>query len=435
MTKIVKSNWVSDGDTVRLSMPLAKVDKENRLVSGYATLDNVDSQGDVVLAEASAKAFARARGNLREMHQSVAVGRVVDFREDEFYDSEDNKFYRGIFVTAYVSKGAADTWEKVLDGTLTGFSIGGSIIEASNEFVKDSGQTVRFIKDYDLVELSLVDNPANQLANVFSISKSSNGSVTVKGMAVDTEIENVFYCEDHPTALKASSEDSAKCVECNTKMENIGWFETGGDRAEKVRNVVTKFLGLDAADENAEGEGGVEMAKKDETNTTDETVETGHEAGDPTEVPTPAVPADEPVDEVVEPEAETTEVAEVEEVTDDEEVISKKIDELHDAVKDSLEKTRNETSEQVAALEKKIDEINEAFVTKASELEGKFNEFGEKLETAKSRLAQFEKSLDSINSSEAFRKSADLETESPETNVQKSKTTWNGAFSVDTLLR
>lgn len=438
MTKIVKSNWVSDGDTVRLSMPLAKVDKENRLVSGYATLDNVDSQGDVVLAEASAKAFARARGNLREMHQSVAVGRVVDFREDEFFDSETNKFYRGIFVTAYVSKGASDTWEKVLDGTLTGFSIGGSITESSNEFVKEAnngeGAQVRFIKDYDLVELSLVDNPANQLANVFSISKSAEGSVTVKGMAVDTEIENVFYCVDHPTALKATSDETAKCVECNTKMENIGWFEVGGDRAEKVRNVVTKFLGLDAADENAEGEGGVEMAKKNDE--TLETVETGNEAGDPTEVPTPTVPADEAVDEVVEPEAETTEeVAKVDEVTDDEEVISKKIDELHDAVKDSLEKTRSETTEQVAALEKKIDEINATFVAKASELEGKFNEFGEKLETAKSRLAQFEKSLDSINSSEAFRKSADIEEVSPETNVQKSKTTWNGAFSVDTLLR
>ena len=439
MTKIVKSNWVTDGDNIRLSMPLAKVNKEERLVSGYATLDNVDSQGDVVLAEASAKAFARARGNLREMHQSIAVGKIVDFREDEFYNTEDSKFYRGIFVTAYVSKGAQDTWEKVLDGTLTGFSIGGSIIEASNEFVKDSGETVRFIKDYDLVELSLVDNPANQLANVFSITKASNGSVTVKGMTVETEIENVFYCKDHPTALKASKESSAKCVECDKTMENIGWFETGGDRAEKVREVVAKFLSPNATDE--EGEGGVEMAKKEETNPAEEleTVATGNEAGDPTEVPPPADDdADEQVVKGVEETPEETAAAEevvgVDEVADEEEVISKKIDELHDAVKDSLEKSRNETSEQVAALEKKIDEINSAFIEKASELENRFSEFGEKLETAKSRLADFEKSLNSINSSEAFRKSADLE-ESPEEHVQKSKTTWNGAFSVDTLLR
>lgn len=444
MTKFVKSNWATDGNSMRLTMPLSKVDKENRLVSGFATLDNVDTQGDVVLAEASAKAFARARGNLREMHQSIAVGKIVDFKEDEFADvdpvTNKVKFYRGIFVTAYVSKGAADTWEKVLDGTLTGFSIGGSIIEASNEFVKEAnggkGAQVRFIKDYDLVELSLVDNPANQLANVFSISKSATGSVTVKGMAAETEIENVFYCKEHPTALKATVEATAQCIECNKEMENIGWFETGGDRAEKVRDVVTKFLGLAAEDA---GEGGVEMPKINKKTTEDtntvETVETGHEAGDPTEVPTPVQPADDAVDvdETDNEEVTEEEATDVEEVADEEEAISKKIDELHEAVKDSLEKSKSESAEQIATLEKKIDEISEKFVAKTSELEEKFSEFGEKLETAKSRLAAFEKSLEVINSSEAFKKSADLE-ESAEP-VQKSKTTWNGAFSIDNVLR
>jgi len=417
-------------------MPFAKVDKENRLVSGYATLDNVDTQGDVVLAEASAKAFERARGNLREMHQSIAVGKIVDFREDEFF--HEGQFYRGIYVTARVSKGAPDTWEKVLDGTLSGFSIGGNIIEATNEFVKEAGTTVRFIKDYDLVELSLVDNPANQLANVFSIQKSATGSVTVKGMVAETVIENVFYCVTDGE-IQSKTAEEAKCLECGSAMKNIGWFEAGSDRAEKVNDVVAKFLSPNAAVENSEGEGGVDMAKSETTNTdVDETVETGHEEGDPTEVPSPAEPADEPAADVDETDTEKAELveedaADVDEVTDEEEVISKKIDELKDAVHTSLEKTRDETKEQVAALEKKIDEINDSFTKKASELESKFSEFGEKLETAKSKLASFEKSLETINSSEAFRKSADLDNEPAEKNVQKSKTTWNGAFSVDNL--
>lgn len=435
MTKIVKSQWTTDGNTVRMSMPFAKVDQQNRLVSGFATLDNVDSQGDVVLAEASAKAFARARGNIREMHQPLAVGRIVDFREDEFYDTEEQKFYRGVYVTARVSLGAEDTWQKVLDGTLSGFSIGGNIIDATNEFNKDSGTTVRFIKDYELVELSLVDNPANQLANVFSIQKSASGSV-IKGMVADTVIENVFYCINDKE-IQAKSTESATCLECGSEMKNIGWFESGNDRAEKVNDVVAKFLSQNAADENSEtGEGGVEMAKKD---TTDESVETGHEAGEETEVPVPAESDDVPAEEEAAVDVEETDEAEeenaedVEEVTDDEEVISKKIDELKDAVHESLEKSRNDTAEQVKALEKKIDEINDSFTKKASELESKLGEFGQKLETAKSRLSAFEKSLDAINSSEAFRKSADSDDE-PVQNVQKSKTTWNGAFSIDNLL-
>jgi hypothetical protein len=247
MNTFTKSHWVADGNNLHLNMPFAKVDRENRLVHGFATLDNVDSQGDVVLAEASKEAFARARGNIREMHQPIAVGKVVDFKEEEFF--HEGEFYRGIYVTAYVSKGAEDTWTKVLDETLTGFSIGGAIIEASNEFVKEQGKSVRFIKSYDLTELSLVDNPANQLANVFSITKAADGHALVKGMIADMNVENVFYC-DTDNIFKAEATEVAKCAACGNDMQNIGWVESGNDRAEKVKEVVTKFLGSNAA--NAE---------------------------------------------------------------------------------------------------------------------------------------------------------------------------------------
>jgi hypothetical protein len=75
MTEIIKSNWYSDGDSLKLSMPIAKVDKERRLVSGFATLDNIDQHGDIVAAEASTKAFENFRGNIREMHTPLAVGK------------------------------------------------------------------------------------------------------------------------------------------------------------------------------------------------------------------------------------------------------------------------------------------------------------------------------------------------------------------------
>lgn len=424
MSEIVKSQWVTDGDTMRLSMPLAKVDKENRLVSGFATLDNVDSQGDIVTAEASKMAFARARGNLREMHQPIAVGKVVDFREDEWYDTDAQKFYRGIYVTAYVSKGAESTWEKVLDGTLTGFSIGGAIAESENEYVNDIGKSVRFIKDYDLIELSLVDNPANQLANIFSITKASNGSVTVKGMAIDTEIENVFWCKDHPTAIKAVPEESANCVECGSAMENIGWFEQGGDRAEKVRDVVNKFLGPDAA-VISEGEG--RLVDNVDVEKSEAPVEEVVEAPVESDV---VDSAEESVSDVEEAPVEEETVV-PEEAPDEQEAIEKKFDELHAVIKDSLDATRKETTEKVAALEEKITEVTKSFEAKASELETKFGEFGEKLEAAKSRLAEFEKALEVVNSSDAIKKSGDVESPEP---VQKSAT-WNGAFSVDNLLK
>ena len=91
------------------------------------------------------------RGNIREMHGSLAVGKMVSFKPETFYDPTTKEFYNGVYVTAYISKGAQDSWEKVLDGTLSGFSIGGKIKESDNEVNKATGKTVSFIKDYELM--------------------------------------------------------------------------------------------------------------------------------------------------------------------------------------------------------------------------------------------------------------------------------------------
>src|SRR6056297_1710320 len=169
---ISKATWATEGDNLRLSMPFTKVDYERRIVSGFATLDNVDKQNDVVTTDASMSAFSKFRGNIREMHQPSAVGKMVNFKEEKYFDPETKKFYSGVYVSAYVSKGAQDTWEKVLDGTLSGFSIGGKMNNWDDAYDEKSDAQVRIIKDYDLVELSLVDNPANQFASIMSIEKN-----------------------------------------------------------------------------------------------------------------------------------------------------------------------------------------------------------------------------------------------------------------------
>ena len=89
---IEKSYWSSNGENLHLSVPFTKVNKEKRTVSGFATLDNVDQTGDVVTAEASLKAFENFRGNLREMHQPLAVGKVVSFKPETYYDQDTKKF-------------------------------------------------------------------------------------------------------------------------------------------------------------------------------------------------------------------------------------------------------------------------------------------------------------------------------------------------------
>lgn len=157
-------------------VPFAKVDKERRVVIGIATADNIDKADDIVDFSASVDAFDNWIGNIREMHGPKAVGKALSYRPVDFI-GEDGVEHKGIEVEAYVSKGAEDTWQKVLDGTLTGFSIGGMVQKVKAEYHTTMKKMVRRIVKYSLGELSLVDNPCNPAAQI-SVVKNHNGTLT-----------------------------------------------------------------------------------------------------------------------------------------------------------------------------------------------------------------------------------------------------------------
>ena len=243
---IAKAHWATEGDNVRLSMPFSKVDVERRTVSGFATLDNVDKQSDIVTSEASMNAFAKFRGNIREMHQPVAVGKMISFKEDKFFDPESKKFYAGVYVSTYISKGAQDAWEKVLDGTYTGFSIGGKMNKWDDAYDEKMESKIRIIKEYDLVELSLVDNPANQFASILSVQKI-DGVDTVQGANSDTVIENVFWDAESGMVL-LSENDSEVSPTSGAEMQNIGFVEkTDTEKPEMIKFLVDSAKGINTS--------------------------------------------------------------------------------------------------------------------------------------------------------------------------------------------
>ena len=135
-------------ETFNLSFPIDMIKKEERIVSGIATADNIDKSGDIVEFEASLEAFKKWGGNIREMHAPIAVGKAISYEPVDI-ESEDGTKYRAIKVSAYISKGAQDTWEKVLDGTLKAFSIGGKVLEKVESTEKmHRGRPVNIIKQY-----------------------------------------------------------------------------------------------------------------------------------------------------------------------------------------------------------------------------------------------------------------------------------------------
>ena len=160
-----------------INFPIEMIKKEQRIVSGIATADNVDKAGDLINFEASLEAFKNWQGNIREMHAPIAVGRAINYEPVQI-KGDDGKMYNAIRVDAYISKGAEDTWQKVLDGTLRAFSVGGKILEKEQLSNKSYyGRPVNHIKKYVLGELSLVDNPGNAAAVIDIVKRSDCGEL------------------------------------------------------------------------------------------------------------------------------------------------------------------------------------------------------------------------------------------------------------------
>jgi len=433
VSNISKAHWNTDGNNLRLSMPLTKVDKERRVVSGFASLDNVDKQDDIVTAEASMDAFAKFRGNIREMHQPLAVGKMVSFKADKYFDPDSKKFYNGVFVSAYVSKGAQDTWEKVLDGTLTGFSIGGRMNKWDDGFDEKSDKAIRIIKQYDLIELSLVDSPANQFANIVSVEKV-DGVDVIKGD--ETVLENVFYDKESGLVM-VSENESELSPTTGEQMANIGFVEkTDNEKTDMIKFLVDSAKGINTSKINKE----VQPMTKSKTQV------------EKTDVIEDVVVAPEAVVEVTEEiakaeEVEATEVAKTDDVVAEEIVkaedaeavktvveavveVSKSEEVIADAVtemKNTLESAFSDLVSTVKSLQAEvellksskvdIDTVKDSFEAVAKDIaavSGEFNEFG--------------KRVDAVEAETAFRKSGDIGDILQSQPEMVEKSLWGGSF-------
>ena len=435
---IEKSLWTSHGNDINLSVPFTKVNREKRTVSGFATLDNVDQTGDVVTAEASVKAFESFRGNIREMHGSLAVGKMVSFKPETFYDPTTKEFYNGVYVTAYISKGAQDSWEKVLDGTLSGFSIGGKIKESDNEVNKATGKSVRFIKDYDLLELSIVDSPANELCNIFSIEKV-NGSLVFKGMATEIVAENIFYCEDSNSVFLSTEKTFDSPVSGNP-AKLIGWVESSDvNKAKEIDKILDSFkksrLPLPETQKiakQANAEGGNEVS-----NTQNEVVveETAAEQTEAVVEETPVVEEAPVSDTAADASAESLEkAADVSEVEVDEPDFAKMLGDLKGFFAETLTKSTEANAAQVSVIKDTVENFSKSVEGRISELVEKHNVLSESVQNIKNTVDGVQKRVDAVESETAFKKSSDLGG-SGEVKIQKSK--WDGSFlgSVKDLIK
>lgn len=125
-------------------------------VWGYASTGDQDSDGETVTPDAMKAALPDYMkfGAVREMHQSTAAGTAI---EAEVQDT--GKTWFGAHIVDPVAV------KKVQTGVYKGFSIGGKVTE------RDTADK-KIIKGLNLIEVSLVDRPANPNA-VFTMYKAA----------------------------------------------------------------------------------------------------------------------------------------------------------------------------------------------------------------------------------------------------------------------
>ena len=433
---IEKSLWTSHGNDINLSVPFTKVNREKRTVSGFATLDNIDQTGDVVTSESSLKAFESFRGNIREMHGSNAVGKMVSFRPETFYDPKSKEFYNGVYVDAYISKGAQDTWEKVLDGTLSGFSIGGKINESDNEVNKANGKTVRFIKDYDLIELSIVDSPANELCNVLSIQKV-NGQLVFKGIAAEVVTENIFYCEESNSVF-ISTEKTYDSPVSGKPAQLIGWVESSDvNKSKEIDKILDAYkhsrftLPDTQIAKQANAEGGNKMSENTENVVAEVVAEDAvvEVAVEETAVVAEDAPAAEaPAEDAVAEDntAETLEkVADVSEDKVEEPDFAKMLGDLKGFFSETLNKASEVNAAQVTTIQETVEAFSKSVDARISELAEQHTALSSAVNNIKNTIDGVQKRVDAVESETAIKKSSDLG-RSEEVTIRKSK--WNGSF-------
>ena len=194
-------------------------------VWGYASSEAVDSDGEIIAAEAMKAAIPDYMkfGAVREMHGSNAAGTAIEINVED-----DGRTFFGAHIVDPVAV------TKVKTGVYKGFSIGGSVT-ARDELNKSQ------ITGLKLTEISLVDRPANPDAvfTCFKADKPKDEEEADKDdkpadKADETPVDDAEKADDKAEVKDEDKKDEAeKSVSVNLSESEIVLLKTILARFEK----------------------------------------------------------------------------------------------------------------------------------------------------------------------------------------------------------
>jgi phage head maturation protease len=158
------------------------IDTEKRLIEGWASVEIVDYQGEIVPIDELEKSmydYMDRGAPVIYGHSNKPVGKVLKWEIGEL-TLPDGRKTKGIKITAKIFDDYElddEVWQEIKSGKLRGFSIGATARTAKGKIVDEDGKEkeVGILKDISLLEISLVEEPANKLALAEAVNYKAKG--------------------------------------------------------------------------------------------------------------------------------------------------------------------------------------------------------------------------------------------------------------------
>lgn len=232
MTNQEEKSTVSNLTTSYFGIEKADRNPDGTLtVYGKATDDALDIDQQICDADWLERAMPnwfKSGGNIREQHSNIAAGVAKE------YESKSDGHYISALVVDPVSV------KKVETGVLKGFSIGIKNPRVTRDKVAANGRIV----DGQIVEVSLVDRPANPNCQLV-LAKSASGEATL--IQVEDLIEGNPLQSDNTNLLKeANMKKASDIIELAKSLKATDVVKFDQATYDNARNALAQLIQIEA---------------------------------------------------------------------------------------------------------------------------------------------------------------------------------------------
>ena len=172
-----------------------------RIIAGYANIEVIDSQGELIPSEVWPSAFGKFMSNpkfrlVHVFHTDIPVGEVIwEYSDTKNHVWKSHTDDTGLFVVVKLRKDliAADrVWDAILRNELRAFSISGLALERRVEC--SGGRCYRVIPRLELHSITICEKGAN-LGAIFTVVK---GNIPASLLRIESKASRQKMSEERP---------------------------------------------------------------------------------------------------------------------------------------------------------------------------------------------------------------------------------------------